>query len=683
MSRQSRLLVGFLSQIVITTICTSSALSQSAFETNKVVACQADSEAHSLLLSTSKRSTLPAPSVSYLPGDDGEFIMVADFSGLVWSLPTRILRAQPSSKVHGIEEIRIGRCSENPPICRISITADNPNAFKSLSFKAKPGALSISWAGNHKLPARAIAQGSNSGVKQTPLYVAPSVSEAQSAPASTNAIPRANGLQTWSSSNLSDAQTIAQTTDQTNSQNNLALRPPLPLIGTNTNNNRGGEDTANSEWKSGAPLPAATLMPLVAPSFKSARHKKEIADSVEARALSTPKLAEENRRPNINAEDAERPIEITVDSKSSHKDNGPECLKLAIKATHPFTYNTFRLHAPERYVVDFTNCPELINAQLPDVSQNTFVRSIRIGQPDDDQKTRLVLDLTDTPVSVKEEILDSSSRLGLTLLGGDQIDTKAPVAAASEIVPMPSNFSHLRIPRDTLIVLDAGHGGTDPGAQRGEVQEKAITLEIIDRLKRVLESKGARVVLTRSDDTFVSLEERVRITNNTAPTLFLSVHINAMESASDIRGIETYYLTEQSRLLADAVHECLISGLAAPDRSVRKARFYVIKNTPVPAILAEVGFISNQNERDKLISSDYQMKIAEALEHGVILYLDRKLALKKSNTYTKTTENLPSDNGTTATAGTNQSSSKSNASNQTTMQRIAQSRRKNADNELR
>ncbi|MDR3617472.1 MAG: N-acetylmuramoyl-L-alanine amidase [Candidatus Obscuribacterales bacterium] len=645
MSRQSRLLVGFLSQIVITTICTSGALSQAAWETNKVVACQADGETHSLLLSTAKRTALPAPSVSYLPGDDGEFIMVADFSGLVWSLPTRVLRAQPSSKAHGIEEIRIGCFSESPPICRISITADNPNAFKALSFKAKPGSLSISWAGNHRQPLPAIAPGSNSRVKQPARYVPPSASETQSAPAKTNTISTGSGLQTWSSSNLSNAQTNAQTSPQ----KNLALRPPLPLSGTNNSGNE--NDTA--------PLQTTATMPQVAPNFKSAR------------------------RPNINAENAERPIEIAVDTKSSRKDNGPECLKLAIKATHPFSYNTFRLHSPERYVVDFSNCPELINAQLPDVSQNTFVRSIRIGQPDDDQKTRLVLDLTDTPVSVKEEILDSSSRLGLTLLGGDQIDTKAPITAAQEIVPMPSNFSHLRIPRDTLIVLDAGHGGTDPGAQRGEVQEKEITMDIIEKLKKVLEAKGARVVLTRSDDTFVSLEDRVRITNNTAPTLFLSVHINAMESASDIHGIETYYQTEQSRLLADAVHECLISNLAAPDRSVRKARFYVIKNTPVPAILAEVGFISNQAERDKLISSDYQMKIAEALEHGVILYLDRKLALKKSNTYTKTTENLPSANGTTATAGTIQSSPRSNSSNQTTMQRIAQSRRKNADDELR
>jgi N-acetylmuramoyl-L-alanine amidase len=670
MSRQSRLLVGFLSQIVITTICTSGALSQAAWETNKVVACQADGDAHSLLLSTSKRTALPAPSVSYLPGDDGEFIMVADFSGLVWNLPTRVLRAQASSKVHGIEELRIGRFSESPPICRISITADNPNAFKAISFKAKPGSLSISWAGNQKAPLPAVAQASNRRLKQPSRYVPPARSEAESAITNTSTTSLANGLQTWSSSNLS------------NPQKNLALRPPLSPTGAISDNDEG--DTAQkTDLKAAPPYGTGNTMPAVAPSWKNAHRKKDTADRTEAPPVVTPSATEENRISNTNGEDAERPIEIAIDTKSSRKDNSPESLKLAIKATHPFAYNTFRLHSPERYVVDFTNCPELINAQLPDVSQNTFVRSIRIGQPDDDHKTRLVLDLTDTPVSVKEEIADSSSRLGLTLVGGDQIDTKAPVAAAAEILPMPSNFSHLRIPRDTLIVLDAGHGGTDPGAQRGEVQEKEITMEIIDKLKRVLEAKGARVVLTRSDDTFVSLEDRVRITNNTDPTLFLSVHINAMESASDIHGIETYYQTEQSRLLADAVHECLISGLAAPDRSVRKARFYVIKNTPVPAILAEVGFISNHDERDKLISSDYQMKIAEALEHGVILYLDRKIALKKSNTYTKTTENLPSDNGTTATAGTNQSSSRSNSTHQTTMQRIAQSRRKNADDELR
>jgi len=147
-------------------------------------------------------------------------------------------------------------------------------------------------------------------------------------------------------------------------------------------------------------------------------------------------------------------------------------------------------------------------------------------------------------------------------------------------------------------------------------------MQIIAKVKRVLEGKGARIVLTRSDDTFVSLEDRVKITNAVGPNLFLSVHINSLESTSNIYGIETYFQTDRSRPLADRVHASLVSGLGAPDRSVRKARFYVINHTPVPAILAEVGYITNKAERDRLISSDYQQKVASALARGVMLYLN-------------------------------------------------------------
>ena len=134
-------------------------------------------------------------------------------------------------------------------------------------------------------------------------------------------------------------------------------------------------------------------------------------------------------------------------------------------------------------------------------------------------------------------------------------------------------------------------------------------------------------MMTRSDDTFVSLEDRVKITNETKPDLFVSIHINALESTSSIYGIETYYQTEQSKALAGAIHQQLVQGLGVPDRSVRKARFYVINHTPHPAILAEVGFISNQQERDNLGSSDYQSKIADSVSAGITQFLTEKQEL--------------------------------------------------------
>ncbi|MBI4532928.1 MAG: N-acetylmuramoyl-L-alanine amidase, partial [Candidatus Melainabacteria bacterium] len=129
-------------------------------------------------------------------------------------------------------------------------------------------------------------------------------------------------------------------------------------------------------------------------------------------------------------------------------------------------------------------------------------------------------------------------------------------------------------------------------------------------------------------------------------------HINSLETNSTISGIETYYQTEQSKELASKLHESLVGKLGVPDRAIRKARFYVINHTSVPAVLAEVGFISNRQEREKLISSDYQWQVANALAHGVILYLANespiaqssgksvKAAVNSQSTHKKTNEGL-------------------------------------------
>jgi len=288
------------------------------------------------------------------------------------------------------------------------------------------------------------------------------------------------------------------------------------------------------------------------------------------------------------------------------------------------SFKSFRLHNPERYVVDMPDYHEMADAILPDVTQSPLVSSIRVGAPGEEGAGRLVLQLEDDTVSVEESYNAGSNYMTVTLAKGTMANagisrsgsTSAPTLIPSGPIVVP------RAPHETVIVLDAGHGGSDPGAVRGDVQEKEVTMQIIAKVKRVLEGKGARIVLTRSDDTFVSLEDRVKITNAVGPNLFLSVHINSLESTSNIYGIETYFQTDRSRPLADRVHASLVSGLGAPDRSVRKARFYVINHTPVPAILAEVGYITNKAERDRLISSDYQQKVASALARGVMLYLN-------------------------------------------------------------
>lgn len=267
------------------------------------------------------------------------------------------------------------------------------------------------------------------------------------------------------------------------------------------------------------------------------------------------------------------------------------------------TYRTFRLEDPPRYVIDINNGPIEWDIEQTDLEAGSRLSSVRIGKPDAEGVTRVVLDLSQSKLNINENYDQSKGWLHLTF--------------AQTALPRPNTTTAA----GKVVVLDAGHGGSDPGAQRGSVQEKELTLAITKKLERFLQSRGMKTIMTRNDDTFISLEERVRITNNNAPDAFISVHINSLETNSAIQGIETYYQTEQSRPLADKIHQSLVSELGVPNRSVRKARFYVVNHTPIPAVLAEVGFISNKDERNKLISSDYQERIAEAIGQGVMLYL--------------------------------------------------------------
>lgn len=271
------------------------------------------------------------------------------------------------------------------------------------------------------------------------------------------------------------------------------------------------------------------------------------------------------------------------------------------------TYKSFRLYDSPRYVVDVDNGPVIWDIGQSNFETNPWLNSVRIGRPESESAiTRVVLDLGLANLSITESYDQAKGWLTL-------------------IISPPKPKSNSYFAPGKSVVLDAGHGGSDPGAQRGDVQEKELTLAVTKKLEKYLQAHGIKTQMTRTNDSSVSLEERVRITNEAMPDAFVSIHINSLETNSTIHGIETYYQTEQSRALADKIHQSLVTGLTAPDRSVRKARFYVVNHTPVPAVLAEVGFISNKEERDNLISSDYQAMIAESVGQGVMLYLSGQL----------------------------------------------------------
>jgi len=196
----------------------------------------------------------------------------------------------------------------------------------------------------------------------------------------------------------------------------------------------------------------------------------------------------------------------------------------------------------------------------------------------------------------------------------------------------------------TLVVLDPGHGGQDSGAMCGAIYEKDLTLDIAQRVDRLLQAQGLATLMTRVGDSYVSLQDRVAVTNRARDCIFVSIHFNESKKAAS--GIETYYAEHQtvpaprlvawipffqgpaaesptvaSQSLARFIQEAMIARTKAPDRGTKAEQFFVIGNVSAPAVLVEGGFL-NKEEIAKLESTDYRDQMAAAVSEGILRYRD-------------------------------------------------------------
>jgi N-acetylmuramoyl-L-alanine amidase len=194
---------------------------------------------------------------------------------------------------------------------------------------------------------------------------------------------------------------------------------------------------------------------------------------------------------------------------------------------------------------------------------------------------------------------------------------KEPVAAIPGGLSVPT------------IVIDAGHGGADRGA-RGQIpycEEKKICLQTARLIKKYLEQLGYRSVMTRNTDVFIPLSQRVEIANQANSNIFVSVHFNSSRN-STAQGIEVFFCdtkseklrASSSKKLADAILSRLVRRTSAQSRGVKKGNFYVIRETQMPAVLVEGGFLTNPQERSLLKTREYQEKIARGIADGIDLY---------------------------------------------------------------
>ncbi len=173
---------------------------------------------------------------------------------------------------------------------------------------------------------------------------------------------------------------------------------------------------------------------------------------------------------------------------------------------------------------------------------------------------------------------------------------------------------------DKVIVIDPGHGGVDCGATRAGIKESDITLDVSQRLVAILREKGYKVYITRDDNSTLSLQDRVDFAEGKDEDIFISVHVNSSESSTP-SGVETHYYHDYSMDLGRCVQDAMAKYISeSPDRGLIKSKFYVINHTTKPAILVEIGFISNEKERMELVSDDRKQRTAKAIAEGVINY---------------------------------------------------------------
>lgn len=174
-----------------------------------------------------------------------------------------------------------------------------------------------------------------------------------------------------------------------------------------------------------------------------------------------------------------------------------------------------------------------------------------------------------------------------------------------------------------LIVLDAGHGGNDEGTSVQMLQEKRITLMCALMVRNHLDKMGYRVIMTRSRDTYISLPRRVSIANKNRGAAFISIHFNAAKNTA-ANGVEVFYCdnhepvrTRASQKLANFILYDVLDETEAKSRGVKKGNHHVTRETTMPAVLVEGGFLTNKEERLLLKTRAYVDKIALGIAKGI------------------------------------------------------------------
>jgi len=353
-------------------------------------------------------------------------------------------------------------------------------------------------------------------------------------------------------------------------------------------------------------------------------------------------------------------------------ENRGATVEVRVRTSHPVRPSLLRVTGPTRLVLDFPEARWAEGLSLP--AGAGAVKGLRTGYPPTGA-ARLTLEVTAadfnvTAVRVDAEVVTATLSRGiqtrqmavspeatqllaqrdalrrranplmargsrggpldenpLVPRGPDDPDSIIPIPPpAAPEVGGPSRFVPVANLQGRVIVVDPGHGGKHIGASGLIHTEKELCLKMGFELRRALLARGATVIMTRTTDVFVSLDERCRIANESGAHIFISIHCNAMPRRDLQSGTETYWhSSEQSRRLARALHPRVVGTVRGRDGGIRNRSFAVIRETNMPSVLLEIAYLNHT--QDELILADpvFHGRLADNVAQGVLDYFGREV----------------------------------------------------------
>ena len=317
--------------------------------------------------------------------------------------------------------------------------------------------------------------------------------------------------------------------------------------------------------------------------------------------------------PRLSGEGASGPSAGSLNQVQSVEIEGDRQLVIRTSGRLTYTGSWDRAAGAYRISLPFSQLSPTVRG--PKLTATSPLQQVRLRQEDAQTVSILIFPASGVQLGELNQAGPQSAILQLRRAGFQPVNPGTSIPR-----PFPGQP---RVPNGRqLVVIDPGHGGPDPGAIGiSGIRESEIVMDISNQVSSILQQQGFATILTRTGEYDFDLAPRVQIAESNRAAIFVSIHANSINmSRPDVNGLETYYF-DSGADLARTIHSSVLQSTGMRDRGVRTARFYVIKNTSMPSVLVETGFVTGEEDARNFMNPGFRRQMAEGIARGIVQYL--------------------------------------------------------------